>query len=333
MGSSINSVRRRLGTPVRMKLHQSFYMPVPKEIRSLLDLWGWGCATPSASQSRQLSGYISIKRNLLFLQTFRSWVVSRGNLFIRMRVRDNYASVGIHVYVFGGLVVKKKRPSQFSSGCLSFDANFAGLTSSLIFSTFYIENSLECLYSHLFRAQTRLIVTIHNLLFLIIGNYFDFVSQLNSSLGGGYISRLRSKQFSLGVNLIVCLFHFPYPALLGDWLVGIMRQDKRSSAAISFIKEALSYFDPFERKLRGVSLVVKGRIGGADKSVKQVVRWGQMPKETLRAGVISSFSAAFTPQGVIGVRVSLYFVLPGFIFLFLTRFCFAERVLCNGLAY
>jgi hypothetical protein len=225
-----------------------------------------------------------------------------------MRVSDNYASVGIHLYVFGGSFAKKK-PSQFRSGCLAFDTNLARFESNLIFSTLYIEKSLECLYSDLFRSQVLVVVTIHNLFFLIIGNYFNFVSELSASLVVGYAGRLTIKQFSLGVNLIVCLFNFPYPILLSEWVAVSMEQDKRSGTCIiGFVKEALSYFDEFERKLRGVSLAVKGRVGGSDKSLKHAVRWGKIPRETLRAAVITSFRAAFTSQGVIGVRVGLYFI-------------------------
>jgi hypothetical protein len=211
------------------------------------------------------------------------------------------------LYVFGGLVGKKSL-NQFSSGCLIFDANKVGSSSSLVFSTFFIEKSLEYSYSELFRLKTAIVITFHNILFLVIGNYFTFVSQLRTSLSAGYLGRLTRKQFSLGVNLVVCIFHFPYPALLRGWLGGIIEQNKRSRTAIGFIKEALFCFDPFECKLRGFSLVVKGRIGGSDKSVKQVVRWGQIPRETLSAGVVTSFKRAFTPQGVIGVRVRLYFI-------------------------
>jgi hypothetical protein len=308
MGSSINSVSRRLGTPVSIKLHQSFYIPIPKEVRSLLDLWGWGCSTPRIAQRFKPSSYFNVKRNLFFLQTFQSWVASSGNFFVRIRVSDNYSSIGVHLYIFGNLV-GKKGINQFSSGCLIFDSNGSCSSRNLVFSTFYIEKSLERLYSKLFRPKTSIVVTIHNILFLIIGNYFDFIADLIVSIKAGYSGRLSSKQFSIGVNVLVCLLHFPYPFLLCDWLVRFIEHNKQATVALSFINETLFCFDPFDCKLRGFSLVVKGRIGGSDKSIKQVVRWGQIPKETLRAGVVTSFAAAFTPQGVIGVRVGLYFLL------------------------
>ena len=302
MGSPINSIRRRFGVPVSLKLHQRFTMPIPKEVRRLVDVYGWSCSTPSTFHKFNRV----IKRNLLFSQTFKPWVLRSGYLFIRLRVADNYFCIGVHLYVFGGLFCKSEF-KRFSSNCITYcssSGNFEGIST---FSAFYIEKSLECLHSKLFCSKTNIAVTVHNILFLVIGNYIDFISELSSTLKYSYSGRLTVNQFGFGVNVVVCILQFPYPFLLCSWLVKVVESEKQINAALSFINEALSYFDPFKCKLLGFSLVVKGRIGGSDKSIKQVIRWGKMPNETTRAGIVSAFTPAFTSHGVVGISTKLYF--------------------------
>jgi hypothetical protein len=144
---------------------------------------------------------------------------------------------------------------------------------------------------------------------LVIGNYSSFISDLSASLKLGYSGRFSRKYFISGIHSVVSIFQLPFPNLLGFWLRSVIEYNRRlTSSAINFIKEAMFCFDPLVYKLRGFSLVVKGRIGGSDKSIKQAVRWGQMPAETLSSAVITRFTPSFTPHGVIGVRVRLYFI-------------------------
>jgi hypothetical protein len=310
MGSSINSIRRRLGVPVSFKLHSSFTMPIVKELRSFLDLCGWVSTSPSINKGNRPEGLFVRKRNLHLYNTVESWVAFSGNHFIRMRVSDSSAVIGVHVYIFGGSSTGKNIGNfQFRSGCLSFfsKAEDSFLLDTL--STCFLEQSLEILYRNWFGRDQVFIVSLHNLFIFLLINYFDFIRELQSSLKLGYSGRLTSTQFIDGIIVIVAMLQLPYPTLLGNWLRGIIEYDKRVSVAISLIKEVLSCFDPFVCKLRGLSLVLKGRIAGAEKSVKQTVRWGQIPLETISGGIVSSIIPAYTLQGVIGIRVSLYFIL------------------------
>jgi hypothetical protein len=309
MGSPINSIRRRFGIPIRLKLHQSFFIPVPKEVRRLVDLFGWSCRTPF----NKVFEHRSVKRNLLFSQTIKPWILKRGYFFIRLRTSDNYFCLGLHAYIFGGSFYK----NGFSSNCMSCTSSFVDSNSSLIFSSFYLEKSLECLYYKLFCLKTNICVTLHNILLLVIGNYIDFISELSSALSYRYSGRLTANQFEFGVNVVVCILFFPYPSLFCSWLAKIVEFSKQARAAFSFINEAFSNFDPFKCKLSGFVVVAKGRINGSDKSIKQAFRWGKMPSETTRAGVVTSFIPAFTSYGVVGIRVKLYFLKD---LLFLSKF-------------
>jgi hypothetical protein len=307
MGSFINSVSRRLGIPVKFQLHNSFSIPIFKEVRSFIDLYGWVSSRPRTGKNFGIGNRLVIKRNFHFFQTLESWVVLSGNRFIRIRIREGGATVGVHVYIFGSSSVKNV--DQFRGSCLIF--NPAGRTSfsNRIFSTLFIEQRLELIYSNWFCNSMTVIITIHNLFVFILRKYFFIIDSLRASLKLGYSGRLTGKQFSDGVVIIVSLFELPYPFLLGGWLCDLIELGKQVLVGINFVNEALISFDPFVSKLRGFSLVVKGRVGGSEKSIKHVIRWGQMPIETLSAGVLTRFTSAYTLQGVIGIRISLYYIV------------------------
>jgi small subunit ribosomal protein S3 len=60
------------------------------------------------------------------------------------------------------------------------------------------------------------------------------------------------------------------------------------------------------RDVKGVRIMISGRLGGADMSRSEQVRAGNIPLQTLRADVDFAKEKAYLPYGVIGIQVWIY---------------------------
>lgn len=58
--------------------------------------------------------------------------------------------------------------------------------------------------------------------------------------------------------------------------------------------------------LRGIKVMVAGRLGGAEIARTEWDRWGRVPLQTLRAEIDYGFAVAYTIYGTIGVKVWIY---------------------------
>ncbi|MCL6536018.1 MAG: 30S ribosomal protein S3 [Armatimonadetes bacterium] len=58
--------------------------------------------------------------------------------------------------------------------------------------------------------------------------------------------------------------------------------------------------------LRGIKVMVAGRLGGAEIARTEWDRWGRVPLQTLRAEIDYGFATAYTIYGTIGVKVWIY---------------------------
>ncbi len=58
--------------------------------------------------------------------------------------------------------------------------------------------------------------------------------------------------------------------------------------------------------IKGVKVVVKGRLNGAEIARKEWLKWGQIPLQTIRADVDYGEATAHTTYGTIGVKVWIY---------------------------
>ena len=94
-----------------------------------------------------------------------------------------------------------------------------------------------------------------------------------------------------------------------------------SSAAIvgQMVAEGLEKRFPFRRVLKqtvekvmanrdvkGVRIIVGGRLGGADMSRSEELKKGRIPLQTLRADIDFARVKAILPYGVIGIKVWVY---------------------------
>ncbi len=60
------------------------------------------------------------------------------------------------------------------------------------------------------------------------------------------------------------------------------------------------------RDVKGVRIIISGRLGGADMARQEELKKGRIPLQTLRADIDFSRERATLPYGVIGVKVWIY---------------------------
>lgn len=60
------------------------------------------------------------------------------------------------------------------------------------------------------------------------------------------------------------------------------------------------------RDVKGVRIIMSGRLGGADMARKEEIKRGRIPLQTLRADIDFSRQRAMLPYGVIGIKVWIY---------------------------
>jgi small subunit ribosomal protein S3 len=60
------------------------------------------------------------------------------------------------------------------------------------------------------------------------------------------------------------------------------------------------------RDVKGVRIIVSGRLGGAEMARKEEIKRGRIPLQTLRADIDFARETAVLPYGAIGVKVWIY---------------------------
>lgn len=60
------------------------------------------------------------------------------------------------------------------------------------------------------------------------------------------------------------------------------------------------------KEVKGVRIMLSGRLGGAEMSRREWIKDGNMPRNTLRADIDFSIQEAYTTYGVIGIKVWIY---------------------------
>lgn len=99
-----------------------------------------------------------------------------------------------------------------------------------------------------------------------------------------------------------------------------IRQPETSASVVAYmVAEGLEKRMPFRRVLkstvekvmavrevRGVRIVLSGRLGGADMSRTEQIKKGQIPLQTFRANIDYAMESANLPYGVLGIKVWIY---------------------------
>ncbi len=95
--------------------------------------------------------------------------------------------------------------------------------------------------------------------------------------------------------------------------------ESRAKIVSQMIAESLEKRMPFRRvmkqtkdkvmankNVKGVKIVLSGRLGGAEMSRKEWIADGRMPLQTLRADIDFATERAHLPYGDIGIKVWIY---------------------------
>ena len=99
-----------------------------------------------------------------------------------------------------------------------------------------------------------------------------------------------------------------------------IRQPETDAAVVgSMIAEGLEKRLPFRRvlkqtvekvmagrEIKGVRIIISGRLGGADMSRREQIKKGRIPLQTFRANIDFAQVEAQLPYGVIGIKVWIY---------------------------
>jgi hypothetical protein len=82
------------------------------------------------------------------------------------------------------------------------------------------------------------------------------------------------------------------------------RVSKKDNYFIGFLKQALGVFVKSEvSSIKGIKLVIKGRINGAARARSIILQFGKLPLQSFNAKIDYSQSTAYTPNGTFGVKV------------------------------
>ena len=82
------------------------------------------------------------------------------------------------------------------------------------------------------------------------------------------------------------------------------RVSKKDNYFIGFLKQALGVFVKSEvSNIKGIKLVIKGRINGAARARSIILQFGKLPLQSFNAKIDYSQSTAYTPNGTFGVKV------------------------------
>jgi small subunit ribosomal protein S3 len=93
--------------------------------------------------------------------------------------------------------------------------------------------------------------------------------------------------------------------LLANFIATQLRTiKKRQNFFISFLKESLNIVvDQKFSKIKGIKLIIKGRLNNASRSKHRVIKIGKIPLMTTDSKINYAESTAFTSNGTIGVKI------------------------------
>lgn len=106
-------------------------------------------------------------------------------------------------------------------------------------------------------------------------------------------------------NLYTTLATHPNsPKLLSDFVVAQLRTTKRHNFFLNSLKESLTLLTKQRHSgIKGLKLIIKGRLNNAPRSQKRTIKVGKVPIMTQNIKITYSESTAYTSNGTIGVKL------------------------------
>ena len=115
------------------------------------------------------------------------------------------------------------------------------------------------------------------------------------------------KYFREGLKAFEGALQSQSAGLLSKYIARELGKDRRHFKFFTFLKRAIPHFKDSHPEIRGIRMEVKGRFEGSERSRKESLRLGLTPLQTIKEKVDYSYEPAFTPYGVCGVHVWLFF--------------------------
>lgn len=132
---------------------------------------------------------------------------------------------------------------------------------------------------------------------MIIGKGGVDVENLKKEMEKNFLSK--------GVNLEIQIKEISSPFLSAQVVLENIIADLEKR--VPFRRLAKRTIEQIKRAgAKGVKIVVKGRLGGAEIARQETFSWGKMPLHTLRSDIDYSRGAAHTIYGAVGVKVWIY---------------------------
>lgn len=158
------------------------------------------------------------------------------------------------------------------------------------------------------RTANKLVVLIHTSRpGLIIGRAGTGIETLHKEIGKvlSKTTRAREKQVAIPeFKIEVKEVRSPetFASLVG---LGIAEQFERRMPFRRVLKQAMER-TLANKEVKGIKILVSGRLGGAEMSREESLKEGRLPRSTLRSDIDFSQQVAYTTYGTIGIKVWIY---------------------------
>jgi ribosomal protein S3 len=92
--------------------------------------------------------------------------------------------------------------------------------------------------------------------------------------------------------------------LLGTFIAEYLKTTKRHNSFFSSLSKSLNLsLKQEESRIKGIKILIKGRLNNAARSRNQYIKLGTIPLITKNRNIDYSESTAFTPNGTIGIKI------------------------------
>ncbi len=303
MGNKTNPTYRRLGIPVYRDMEPR--LPLPKVLRNVdLDMYGWDQPVPTAKRRR-----VRLQQERNIQKEVTSWLGQMGQNYLwRIRLTEHGNLLHIHVFYLESVNNSQKEIKRdmdsYASGAIRLSDQFCartGVEQGTWLDGKYLASRLQKYFSN-----QRVVITFYKMNALVNKAVF---AELKQTVGNTFVKSVKTKGLiEDGLLILRLVTAFPCSQLLRSWLATALSKEKHPRFILRFLESCLDIFQRHSKvlRLRGIHILVKGRLGGVDKATNQRLTWGMLPRESVSAGVRRSSNQADTPYGVFGVTVDTF---------------------------
>ena len=230
------------------------------------------------------------------------------NYYAQLKVSQFVKKVELNNYFNNTLSAKEsinlKKKEKFKNYYLKFkkyDFNFSQTINS------FVEQLQESLYLYT-NKQLRINFVLTN---VNRGLAFQNFSYSETMVIKKLLIRLRKykryKDINMRefINVFLIILRKKHSAnFLANFLASQLRLFKRHNQLFNFVKYSLTLFiESSISKLKGIKIVIKGRLNRKMRAKKKIICIGQVPIQTLNNSMDYGQSVSYTPYGTFGIKV------------------------------